>query len=88
MQQKIIPVTEFRGKVLETVRQAQSTGQEYVITTRGKPAAVLIGFDEWEALIETKEIKANKQLMRQIEKSRKYFSKGGKGKLHHEIDWS
>lgn len=88
MIQKIIPVTEFRGKVLETVRRAQSTGREYIITTRGKPAAVVISFDEWESLMETLEIKKDRKLMRQIAKNKRYFERGGKGKSHRDVDWS
>lgn len=85
---KIVPVTEFRGRVLEAVRKAQKEGQEYVITAKGKPAAVLMNFDEWESLIETVEIKRDKNLMSQIRKSLRYFKRGGKGKSHHEIDWN
>ncbi|MBI2335649.1 MAG: type II toxin-antitoxin system Phd/YefM family antitoxin [Deltaproteobacteria bacterium] len=85
---KILPVTEFRGKVLKMVRNAQRSGQEYVITARGKPAAVLVGFDDWEAIVETRMIQSNKKLMQTIRKSQRYFSKGGKGKSHHELNWS
>lgn len=88
MTPKIIPVTEFRGKVLETVRKAQKTGQEYVVTARGKPAAVLMGFDEWESLVETREIGQDKQLMSQIRRAQRYFARGGKGKSHRDLDWS
>lgn len=87
MSPKYVPVTEFRGQVLESVRRAQRCGQEYIITTRGKPAAVLLGFDEWESLLETLEIKNDKNLMAQIQKNKKYFKKGGKGKSHHDINW-
>ncbi|MBI4366155.1 MAG: type II toxin-antitoxin system Phd/YefM family antitoxin, partial [Deltaproteobacteria bacterium] len=72
---------------LETVRRAQRTGQEYVVTARGKPAAVLIGFDEWEVLVETREIKRDKKLMAQIRRSQRYFRRG-KGKSHRLLDWS
>lgn len=88
MLQKIIPVTEFRGRVLEMVRRVQSMGQQYVVTTRGRPAAVVVGFDEWESLMETLAIKKDKNLMRQIMKNKRYFSKGGKGKSHRDMDWS
>lgn len=88
MSPKIIPVTEFRGRVLETVRRAQKTGQEYVVTARGKPAAVLMGFDEWEALVETREIKRDRGLMTELRHSQRYFARGGKGKSHRLLEWS
>ena len=85
---KVIPVTEFRGKVLEAVRRVQQTGQEYVITAHGRPAAVLVGFDDWEALAETRSIQADRKLMKQIQQNERYFARGGKGKSHRDIDWS
>lgn len=87
MSPKYVPVTEFRGRVLESVRRAQNSGQEYIITARGKPAAVLLGFDEWESLLETLEIKNDKTLITQIQKNQRYFKKGGKGKSHQDINW-
>ena len=89
MMPKIVPVTLFRTKVLEAVRKAQHSGQEYVITAKGIPAAVLMNFEEWESLLETLEIKQDKKLMRDIQKGRRFFkSKKKKGKSHTEIDWN
>ncbi|OGQ47386.1 MAG: hypothetical protein A3H42_02220 [Deltaproteobacteria bacterium RIFCSPLOWO2_02_FULL_46_8] len=86
---KIVPVTEFRTKVLEAVRKAQNAGQEYVITAKGKPAAVLMNFEEWESLLETLEIKQDKKLMEAIQKGKKYFKKNRmKAKSHKEINWN
>lgn len=84
---KIVPVTEFRSKVLEAVRKTQDTGQEYVITAKGKPAAVLMNFEEWESLLETIEVKLDKKLMKDIRKSKSFFRRKGKGKSHQDINW-
>lgn len=85
---KIVPVTEFRSKVLESVRKAQNLGQEYVITAKGKPAAVLMNFEEWEGLLETLEIKQDKRLMREIAKGKRFFRGKKKGKSHTDISWN
>lgn len=85
---KIVPVTEFRSQVLKAVRKTQSLGQEYIITAKGKPSAVLINFDEWESIMETLEIKQDKSLLRQIKKGKRYFKRGGKGKSHRDIAWN
>lgn len=87
MSPKIVPVTEFRARVLEAVRKAQNTGQEYVITAKGKPAAVLMNFEEWESIVETLEIKQDRKLMREIEKGRRFFRSRKKGKSHKELKW-
>lgn len=87
MSPAIVPVTEFRSQVLKAVRKAQKSGQEYVITANGRPAAVLMSFDEWESLMETLEIKQDKRLMKEIQKGVRYFKRGGHGKPHTAIKW-
>lgn len=85
---KFIPVTEFRGKVLEAVRRAEQTGEAYIITARGRPAAVLISFADWESIAETNEILRDRKTMQEIRKSQRYFARGGKGVSMDDIDWS
>ncbi len=84
---KIVPVTEFRTHVLQAVRNAQTLGQEYIITSKGKPAAILMNFEDWEGLMETLEIKKDKKLIAEIKKNKKYFERGGKGISHLDIKW-
>ena len=87
MSPKIVPVTEFRSQVLEAVRNAQNTGQEYVITAKGKPAAVLMNFDEWESIVETLEIKQDKKLLQAIAQGKRFFKSRKKGKSHKDLKW-
>jgi len=47
------PLTEVRDNLSEILDQVIATGQEFVITRYGRPAAVLIAVDEYEALIES-----------------------------------
>ena len=49
METKVVSVTDLRPKLLEILSRAQKLGQEYVITKNGRPAAVIMGFDEWES---------------------------------------
>lgn len=84
---KIIPVTQFRRHILEAIRKAKKSSEEYVITSNGEPAAVLVGFDEWESLLETLAIKRDKTLMAAIKKGRSYFKRKGKGKTHTKLEW-
>ena len=84
---KIIPVTQFRRHILEAIRKAKKSGEEYVITSKGEPAAVLVGFDEWESLVETLAIKRDKKMTADIKRGKAYFKKGGKGKSHQNLDW-
>ena len=85
MNAKIIPVTELRPKLLECISKAQKLGQEYIVTKNGKPAAVVVGYDEWEGLKETLEIMSDPKLMKRIKKGIAYFDRGGKGKTIEEF---
>ena len=57
------PLTEVRDKLSEIVEEVSSTGSDLVITKRGKPAAVMVGYDEYEALIETLNILSDEETM-------------------------
>ena len=83
----VVPVTEFRTHALEAVRRVNRLGDEVVITAKGRPAAVLVSYDEWESIVETLAIKQNRKLMTQIRASLKYLSRGGKGIPLERIDW-
>lgn len=38
---RTVPVSEFKAKVLGLVEEAQATGQEYIVTKRGKPMVLV-----------------------------------------------
>ncbi len=83
----VVPVTEFRIHALEAVRRVNRLGDEVVITAKGRPAAVLVSYDEWESVAETLAIKRDPKLMAQIRASLKYLRRGGKGIPLERIDW-
>jgi len=75
----VVPVTEFRTHALEAVRRVNRLGDEVVITAKGRPAAVLVSYDEWESIVETLAIKKDPKLMAQIRASLEYLHRRGKG---------
>ena len=83
----VVPVTEFRTRALEAVRRVSRMGDELVITAKGRPAAVLISFDEWESIVETLAIKQDRKLMAQIRASLRYLRQGGKGIPLEKVRW-
>ena len=83
----VVPVTEFRIHALEAVRRVNRLGDEVVITAKGRPAAVLVSYEEWESIVETLAIKSDPRLMAQIRASLKYLRRGGKGIPMERIDW-
>src|SRR5919198_373804 len=53
---KIVPFTEARASLTELLDEVEDLHEHVVITRNGRPAAVVISTDEWEALEETLEI--------------------------------
>ncbi len=65
-EQAMAPLTEVRDKLSEIIEKVSTTGADLIITKRGKPAAVVIGYDEYEALIETLNILSDDHTMAAI----------------------
>jgi prevent-host-death family protein len=47
------PLSDVRERLSEIIDDVATAGSEFVITKHGRNTAVLIGYDEYEALIET-----------------------------------
>ncbi len=50
---QILPISKLKDKLNEFVDAVALTRDQVTITKNGSPAAVLIGFEEWESLQET-----------------------------------
>ena len=57
------PITETRENLSEILDEVVTTGQEYVITKYGRPVAVLLSYDEYEALVESLNILSDDSTM-------------------------
>ena len=53
---KIVPVRELRNELASMIDRVVDLREHVVVTRRGRPAAVLIPVDEYQALEETAEI--------------------------------
>ena len=63
------PLTEARSRLSEIVEDVESTGVETIITKHGRPAAVIVGHEEYESLIETLNILSDSDTMAAIEEA-------------------
>jgi len=61
--QTMAPLTEVRDRLSEFIDDVADTGSDLVVTRHGRPAAVLLGFDEYESLIETLNILSDADTM-------------------------
>lgn len=76
MSTKTLPVTEARKKLTGLVDKVAKQLDEYVITVKGKPKAVLMSSDEFESWKETNEILADSELVKALKEGEKELIKG------------
>jgi antitoxin YefM len=57
------PLTEVRDRLPQIVDEVVETGGHYVITRHGRPLAVVLAHDDYEALIETLNILSDNDAM-------------------------
>lgn len=82
---KTLSLSEVKMKLSALVEGVVAKDDEIIITRNGKPAAVIMSAEEYEGWKETQEIKANPELMRQIQEGLKAFQKG-KGRKYYSVD--
>ena len=73
---KTLPITEARQNLTTLVDRANKRLDEYVITVKGKPAAVLMSAKEYDSWRETNEILSDKKLMKAINMGEKDVEAG------------
>ena len=76
MSTKTLPVTEARKKLTALVNKAASQLDEYVITVKGKPKAVLMSSDEVDGWKETNEILSDPELVKAIKEGEEDIKAG------------
>jgi prevent-host-death family protein len=76
---RILPISEVKTRFPELVSDVDEREEEIVVTRKGKPVAVVVSYAEFERLKDTLEVLADPELMRQIARSKAFFSRGGRG---------
>ena len=71
MATQTIPVTEARAKLPQLVKAADERFDRTVITSNGKPAAVIMSYEEYEAWEDTLEILSDPEAMQAIHEADK-----------------
>jgi antitoxin YefM len=63
---KTLSLSEAKAKLSELIEDVEGRDEEVVITRNGRPAAVLVSPEEYESWKETRAIRADRDLMREI----------------------
>jgi prevent-host-death family protein len=64
---KTVPVREFRSNLSELLDEVADRRGHVVVSRRGRPAAVLVPVDEYDALEETAEILSDPDAIKALE---------------------
>ena len=70
------PLTEARSRLSEIVDEVASTGSTIEISRHGRPVAVVMGYDEYESLIETLNILTDEATMDAIAEAERDVAAG------------
>ena len=70
------PLTEARSRLSEIVDEVTATGSTIEISRHGRPAAVVMGYEEYESLIETLNILADETTMDAIAEAERDIAAG------------
>ena len=82
---KTMPISEVKTRLPELVSNIEEREDEIVVTRNGKPAAVLVNYDEYERLKETLDVLSDPASMRQIAKSKSFYAKRRQGQTFEAL---
>ena len=82
---KTLPISDVKARLPELVTGVEEREEEVVVTRKGKPAAVLVNYADYERLKETLDVLSDSILMRQILRSRRFYQRGRKGLTFEDV---
>jgi prevent-host-death family protein len=81
-----VPLSQAKARLTKLLTEVEELGEEVVITRSGRPAGVLLSFSEYEGLLETLEVLADRKLSRAIQRGLEEAARGDV--LTEEEVWS
>lgn len=82
---KTLPISEVKARLPELVTGVEEREEEVVVTRKGKPAAILVNYSEYERLKETIDVLSDPEMMRQFRKSVQFYASGRKGLSFEDV---
>ena len=64
-----ITLKELRPRLPQVMQNVDTKMDRYIVTRRGKPAAVIMGLDDYEGLMETLELLSDKPAMKRLKQA-------------------
>ena len=76
--EKIIPISDLQTRAKKIVESVKKTGDPVIITQRGRPAAFLVNYEDYEGMIATLEEMSQPDWRERLAEAER-DSKAGKG---------
>jgi antitoxin YefM len=73
---RVVPFTEARARLTELLDDVEARHEHLVITRKGRPAAVVVSPEEWDAIEETLETLQDDELLAALRESEKDVEAG------------
>ena len=73
---RIIPFTDARARLTELLDDVEARHEHVVITRKGRPAAVIVSPEEWDAIEETLDVLQDEQTLADLRESAKDVKAG------------
>lgn len=80
-----MPISEVKARLPELVTGVAERDEEIVVTKNGRPAAMLVSYEEYQRQKETLDILSDPDMMAQITESRRFYARGGKGLSFEDV---
>ena len=82
---KTMPISEVKTRLPELVSGVEQREEEIVVTRNGKPAAVLVNYNEYERLKDTLDVLSDPAVMKQIAQSKSFYAKKQQGESFEAV---
>ena len=82
---RTMPISEVKTRLPELISGVQEREEEIVVTRNGKPAAVLVNYDDYERLKDTLDVLSDPALMKQVGQSKRFYAKEGLGESFEAV---
>ena len=73
---RIVPFTEARARLTELLDDVEARHEHLVITRKGRPAAVVVSPEEWDAIEETLGVLQDEETLADLRESEKDVQAG------------
>ena len=82
---KTLPISEVKARLPELVTGVAEREEEIVVTKNGRPAAMLVNYDEYHRQRDTLDILGDPDMTRQIRLSRQFYASHSRGLSFEDV---